>query len=126
MTENWEHFWRAAQVLVGSGPVKQRLCDAYLKHVQHVEPRELPRELQPDYAALSEALHCAQAAGGLSTVEATIRKMSEQDAAYLAARMLAMYVTLAGGDAREPSTSTPRQLRIVGDDGEIPAFLNRA
>jgi hypothetical protein len=126
MTENWEHFWRAAQVLVGPGPVKQRLCDAYLKHVKQVDARELPRELQPDYAALLEALHCAQAAGGLGTVEATIRKMSEQEAGRLAASMLAMYVTLAGGDSREPSTSTPRQLRIVGDDSEIPAFLNRA
>ncbi len=126
MTENWEHLWRAAQVLVGPGPVKQRLCEAYMKHVQHVDARELPRELQPDYAALSDAVHCARAAGGLGTVEATIRKMSEADATRLAANMLRLYVTLAGGDAREPATATPRQLRIVSDDGDIPAFLNRA
>lgn len=124
MTENWQHFRRAALVLVGPGPVKQRLCDAYLKHLQQVETGGLPRELQVDYAALSDAMHSAPATGGLGAVEATVRKMSEAEAGSLSARVLGMYVTLAGGDAREPATV--RAFRVVADDGEIPSFLNRA
>jgi hypothetical protein len=126
MTENWEHFRRAALVLVGPGPVKQRLCDAYLKHLQQVDSRSLPRELQIDYAALSDTLHSAPATGGLGAVEATVRKMSEAEAGSLSARLLGMYVSLAGGDAREPASVTARSFRVVADDEEIPSFLNRA
>lgn len=126
MTENWEHLLRAAWVLVGPGPVKQRLCDAYLQHVQQVDVGSLPRELQVDYTALSGAMHSARAAGGLCEVEATVRKMSEAEAGSLALRVLAMYVSLAGGDARGPSLGIQRAMRVVAEDAEIPAFLNRA
>lgn len=126
MIENWVHFRRAVQVLVGPGPVKQRLCLAYLTHLQQVDARALPRELQADYSALSSAMHSAQAAGGLGEVEATVRKMSDLDAARLAEQVLALYVSLAGGDSREPSLAAARPFRVVGDEDEIPAFLNRA
>ena len=125
--ENWHHFRCATLILVGPGPVKQRLCDAYLKHLRHVDARDLPRDLQADYAALTKAVHSAQATGGLGAVEVAVRKMSEQDAAQLTAQVLEMFVALAGGDAREPSTAVPqRQLRVVADDDGVPAFLNRA
>lgn len=124
--ENWEHFRRATLILVGPGPVKQRLCDAYLKHLRHVAAHDLPRDLQPDYATLAKAVHSAQATGGLGAVEVAVRKMSEQDAARLTAQVLEMFVALAGADAREPSTLPPRQLRVVADDDGVPAFLNRA
>jgi hypothetical protein len=126
MIENWVHFRRAAQVLVGPGPVKQRLCQAFLTHLQQVDPRALPRELQADYAVLAGAMHCAQAAGGLGEVEASVRKMSDLDAGRLAEQVLGLYVSLAGGDSREPSVAAARPFRLVGDDDEIPAFLNRA
>jgi hypothetical protein len=71
-------------------------------------------------------MHSAPAAGGLGAVEATVRKMSEAEAASLSGRVLAMYVTLAGGDAREPASMTARPFRVVADEGEIPSFLNRA
>jgi hypothetical protein len=29
-------------------------------------------------------------------------------------------------EAREPAAQPPRQFRLVGDDDEVPAFLNRA
>jgi hypothetical protein len=126
MIENWVHFRRAALVLVGPGPIKQRLCQAYLTHLQQVDPRSLPRELQGDYAAFSSAMHCAQAAGGLGEVEASVRKMSDLDAGRLAERVLCLYVSLAGGDSGEPAVAASRPFHLVGDDDEIPAFLNRA
>ena len=71
-------------------------------------------------------MRSAQAAGGLGAVEATVRKMSEQDAGLLAARVLEMFVVLSREDTREPAAQPPqRQFRLVGED-DIPAFLNRA
>jgi hypothetical protein len=126
MTENWEHFRRAALVLVGPGPVKQRLCDAYLRHLSEVESSALPRDLQPGYEALTAAMQSARPTGGLGAVEVTVRKMSEQEAGDHAARVLEMLIAMSGADAIEPSAPPSRQLRLVADDDEIPAFLNRA
>jgi hypothetical protein len=125
MTQNWEHFRCATLTLVGPGPVKQRLCDAYMKHLSMVDAEGLPKAVQPGYADLAQAMRSAQAAGGLGAVEATVRKMSEQDAGLLAARVLEMFVVLSRDDAREPAAQPQRQFRLVGED-DIPAFLNRA
>jgi hypothetical protein len=126
MTENLGQFRCAALILVGPGPVKQRLCDAYLRHLREVDANDLPRDVQPDYAALVQALNSGQATGGLGVVEVAIRKMSEQEAGRHAARVLEMFVAVSGGDIREPTTTSARQLRVVGDDDEIPSFLSRA
>jgi hypothetical protein len=125
MTQNWEHFRCATLTLVGPGPVKQRLCDAYMKHLRMVDEESLPRSIQLGYTELAQAMRCAQAAGGLGAVEASVRKMSEQDAGNLAARVLEMFVEFSREGAREPAAQPQRQFRLVGDD-DIPAFLNRA
>jgi hypothetical protein len=125
MTQDWERFRCATLTLVGPGPVKQRLCDAYMKHLRMVDAETLPRSIQPGFSELAQAMRSAQAAGGLGAVEATVRKMSEQDAGLLAARVLEMFVLLSREDTREPAAQPQRQFRLVGDD-DIPAFLNRA
>jgi hypothetical protein len=126
MTQNWDYFHRATRVLVGPGPVKQRLCDAYLRHLREVDAEELPIEVQGDYTALAAALTTAQAAGGLGAIEASIRKMSEQDADRHAGAVLEIFVALSRTSDRDVATAAQRQLRLVGDDDPIPAFLNRA
>jgi len=125
MTQDWERFRCATLTLVGPGPVKQRLCDAYIKHLRMVDAETLPRSIQPGFSELAQAMRSAQAAGGLGAVEATVRKMSEQDAGLFAARVLEMFVVLSREDSREPAAQPQRQFRLVGDD-DIPAFLNRA
>ncbi len=123
--ENRDHFRQAMRILVGPGPAKQRLCEAYLKHLQRVEVHDLPRDLQPAFSGLKSALHNAQAAGGLGVVEVAVRKMSEHEAGQFAAGVLEMFAVLVASEGREPSTAPPRPLRIVADD-DLPAFLNRA
>lgn len=126
MPSNWEHFRRAAAVLVGPGPVKQRLADAYLRHLRAVDANALPAEIHPNFLELAAALSSVRATGGLNAVEASVRKMSEPEAGKHATAVLEMLVELAGGDNREPAASV-RQLRLVsGEDDELPAFLNRA
>jgi hypothetical protein len=75
-------------------------------------------------------MHEAPAAGGMTAPEASVRKMSEKDAAQHAAAILEMFAVLS---ALSEAESAPR-LRIVasGDDVltddlfEVPAFLSRA
>jgi hypothetical protein len=131
MTAHWDDFHAALQVLVGTGPVKQRLVDAYRRHLASLREQELPDAVRDRFVALRAAMHEAPATGGMTAPEASVRKMSEKDAAEHAAALLEMFTVLS---AWNESEGAPR-LRIVasGDDDtqtddlfEVPAFLSRA
>jgi hypothetical protein len=129
MAALWEEFQAAMHVLVGSGPVKQRLLDAYRNHLAALREQELPVALQDRFASLKGAMHEARPAGGLTAPETSVRKMSERDAAEHAAAIFEMFVVLSDESANAP------RLRIVSSDVdntltddlfEVPAFLSRA
>jgi hypothetical protein len=65
-------------------------------------------------------------AGGLCAAEVAVRKMSEQDAAAHAGRIVAMFVSMAGGEYAALEMPAPPHLRVVGDEEDLPAFLSRA
>ena len=113
---NLNRLRSAALLLIGPGPVKQRLCEAALRHLRDVNAAALPREVATSYLELMDSLCTAPAAGGLGPVGATVRKMSDFDAAACAARVLDLYVALSGRDRRESVTGPLRQLRLVGDE----------
>jgi hypothetical protein len=106
----------ASEVLVGPGPVKQRLCDAYVRHVRDIDRGQLPPEMADILSQLGDALSTASAVGGLGAVEATIRKMSEPDASQQAVRIMELFVALSTQQPAESITALPRQLRLVGDE----------
>jgi len=123
MQTSWERFRDAVVVLAGSGPVKQRLTDAYQEHLCAVAPDDLPRELRAPYAAVVTAMQSVPRIGSLDAVPASVRKMSEADAA----RHAQAIVRVFAGMNDVPAVSRPAAvLRAVPLDDEIPAFLNRA
>jgi hypothetical protein len=130
MTAHSDDFHAALGVLVGTGPVKQRLVDAYRRHLALLREHDLPDAVRERFATLRTAMHEAPAAGGMTAPEASARKMSEKDAAEHAAAILEMFTILS---ALDESESAPR-LRIVANDDdtlthdlfEVPAFLSRA
>jgi hypothetical protein len=114
--ESLQRLHKASQVLVGPGPVKQRLCEAYLRHLKDIEAADLPLELATAFRELADGLCTAQAVGGLGAVEVSIRKMSESEAGQHAARVLDLLVSLSRRLSNEPLVATPRQLRLVRDE----------
>ena len=130
MTAHSDDFHAALQVLVGTGAVKQRLVDAYRRHLGSLSEQDLPEAVRDRFIRLRAAMHEAPAAGGMTAPEASARKMSEKDAAEHATAILEMFTVLS---ALNDSESAPR-LRIVAsiDDTltedlfEVPAFLSRA
>ena len=112
MRTDWEHFRDAVVVLAGSGPLKQRLADACLKHLGAIEIDALPRDVRGEFAELNAALQSGSRTGRLSPVAACVLKMSEAEAARHAERIVTIFAGL---------------LRAVpSDDDDLPAFLNRA
>ena len=123
MQTSWERFRDAVVVLAGGGPVKQRLSDAYQTHLADLDPEELPRDIRGPYGTLAAALQSGQRVGTLDAIPASVRKMSEAEAARHAQSIVHMFA-----DLQEPSASSRHAvLRAVPDvEDEIPAFLNRA
>lgn len=127
MAAPWDEFHAAMQLLVGTGQVKPRLIDAYRRHLAPLREPDLPDSIRASFSRLKAAMHEVHAAGGMSAPEASVRKMSEKDAADHAAGILEMFATLSALGEHE---SAPR-LRIVGNDDapephDVPAFLSRA
>lgn len=126
MAAVWDVFHEATLVLVGAGPVKQRLIEAYRDHLAAIRDQDVPEPLRARLSALRTAMHAAHASGGMTAPEVSVRKMSEQDASTHAASILEMFTALSALAEQE---AAPR-LRIVGGDDhvaeEVPAFLSRA
>jgi hypothetical protein len=112
-----QHLDEAVRLLVGAGPVKQRLSEASVRHLAELDAGELPRDLVARYRALMGQLTAAPAIGGLGSIEASVRKMSEQDAAGCALQALDLCLALNGREGRDAALGAqPRQLRLVGDE----------
>jgi hypothetical protein len=129
MAAVWDVFDGAVRVLVGCGPVKQRLIEAWRDHLSPLHEKDVPASLRADLGTLRAAMHAAPAAGGMTAAEVSVRKMSEQEAADHAVRVLDMHLLLASS---EEDSGNPPRLRIVGATHqadafeELPAFLSRA
>jgi hypothetical protein len=114
MASVWENFFNAAQELVVAGSVKQRLADAYTHHLAHIDTEEVPREIREEFAALGGSLSAIRPMRGETAIQATVRKMSDSQAANCALQIINLFATLA---RLQVQTRTP-MLRAVnsGDD----------
>ncbi|GIT15120.1 MAG: hypothetical protein CM1200mP36_08760 [Gammaproteobacteria bacterium] len=113
-----DRFEAAVSVLVAEGPIKQRLAAAYSEHLDDLESSELPAKLRPAFSALHTALHRVRPIGREASVNATIRKMSPEEAGVHAQSIVMLFAELfRGGKRAEP-------LKVVASrDIRTPAFL---
>ena len=86
----------AALSLTGPGHIKDRLLDAYCRHLQDVQESDLPAEYSLEFAEMIHALHRAPALPGDDVVKASIRKLSNEQACHFAELVVRLYGTLAG------------------------------
>ena len=107
MSTAWQQLEAAALTLARSGPIKDRLADAYRKHLSLVNAEELPEGLRAEFRACHEALTREAPMRGEDAVRATVRKLSSHDADELACSVVrllgAMVREAARADAAEDS-----------------------
>jgi hypothetical protein len=97
MSTTWEQLEGAALSLARSGPIKERLTDAYRNHLAFVDIEDLPEAVRAPFRACYEALTREPPLRGEDAVRATVRKLSSQEADELAASV----VRLFSANARE-------------------------
>jgi hypothetical protein len=86
----------AALSLAGAGTVKDRLLDAYCHHLSDLQESDLPPDMQADFADMIRALHSAPALRGDDVVRASVRKLSNDEAARYAVLVVRLFGMLAG------------------------------
>lgn len=111
MSSAWEHFFAAAAILASAGPIKHRLAEAYRTQLADLDEEELPKEIREEFNSLTSCLCCVRPMRGETAVQATVRKMSDQEAGGVAIRI----INMLGVIARQQTTQRPK-LRAVGED----------
>jgi hypothetical protein len=103
MSTTLDKFRGATLSLARSGPIKDRLTEAYRNHLALVDESELPLELVEEFRAVSYALNRERPLlRGEDTFRATVRKMSSKDAEDVAS----LVVRLFGEMSRDSTTVT--------------------
>jgi hypothetical protein len=95
MSTAWEQLEGAALSLARSGPIKERLADAYRNHLALVNAEELPDALREEFRACHEALTRECPLRGEDAVRATVRKMSNQQADDVACSVVRLFAAMA-------------------------------
>jgi hypothetical protein len=90
----WESLHKAALELAKPSGIKQRLTDAYTRHLLDLPVQELPGELRKDLDALRQSMTRVRPQQGECPVTATVRKMSIGEADACAARIVALLDSL--------------------------------
>ncbi len=114
-----ERFKVAIFALVGEGPIKHRLAEAYIEHLGDLDSREFPSDLRQDFSTLYDALHRVSPGGKDSCVRASIRKMSVVEADVHAETIVKLYSELLRNSGASGSLSVVSKK----EDKPLPRFL---
>jgi hypothetical protein len=105
--------------LVKSAPIKQRLATAFSNFLKDLDTDELPSELRAPFVALLADFEAVKPLPGETAVQATVRKMSPDQAEKYATRVVDLY----GDLLRTPSSVTKLPLREKRDDLQVVPLL---
>ncbi len=93
--------------------LKHRLTVAFSKHLRDIDATELPSALQEQFIAIRQGLQSVRPMPGESAVQATVRKMSAEQADLFAARIVDLFGEVARVTAAVPVTRAPEAAPIA-------------
>lgn len=114
MTDHVDRFYAAITVLAGHGHIKQRLTKAFEDNLIDIDDDELPIASKQAFADLRQCMNRFAPLNGESSICATVRKMSPEEASECASQIVALYSDLVRrcdvvdvGLRRSEESSTP-------------------
>ena len=123
MSQIIERFASAIEVLLGDGPVKNRLAAAYSAHLEDLRQVELQIPGKSQLSELHAAMHSVAPAGRLSPVTASVQKMSPAEASGHARTILRLYAELLAADY---ATRSAAEAPLDPGEQRTPRFLASA
>ncbi len=121
MSTAWQQLEAAALTLARSGPIKDRLADAFRNHLSQVSAEELPESLRAEFRACHDALTREAPLRGEDAVRATVRKLSSQQADELACTVVRLFAAMVREGARAEAVESSEAMLSAA-----PAAASRA
>ena len=92
--------------------LKHRLTIAFSKHLSQIDPADLPAAARQEFIDIVRSLEAVRPLPGESAVQATVRKMSAEEADRCASRIVGLFGELARLSVMLPgdADSVPRPL----------------
>jgi hypothetical protein len=107
----------AVRRLVGEGPVKQRLGEAYALHLDNLRESDVPAPLRAAFVALDADMHRSGPVGKESSIKITVQKMSSAEASAHAETIVKLYAEVLHSVERgEP-------LKVVHSEDTAPRYI---
>jgi hypothetical protein len=125
----WGKLHAATLELAKATPIKQRLTCAFSKHLKYIDATQLPLALRCEFLDLLRALEAVTPLPGETPVQATVRKMSAEDADLAAARIVVLFGEVARAGALrsvEVTADEPRRERFGDDNLNVVPLLYAA
>lgn len=120
MSETLDRLQRAILRLSQDGSIKDRLADAYATHLIGLDADELPAEVREALEELNFAMHREVPLPRESAIRASVRKMSNQEAGHLAARVVLMFTGMLR--AEQAAVPAQRPSRVASSGPVVQLF----
>jgi hypothetical protein len=125
MSATLDKFRGATLSLARSGPIKDRLTDAYRNHLALIDESELPLELLEEFRAVSYALNRERPLlRGEDTFRATVRKMSNKEADEVASSVVRLFGEISRDPPavvrKGPKAAPPQVLSLYPGEAWVP------
>jgi hypothetical protein len=119
MADHVDRFHAALIVLAGHGHVKQRLIDAFERHLADIDEDDLPIIVKQSFADLRREMTRITPSQGEGAICASVRKMSLKEAGDCAGRIATIFAEVA----RCQAEAVPGATLGPKDEKHVPPFL---
>ena len=113
-------FLSAVRALASDGPIKTRLVAAYTQNLALLPEDDMPDSIRPRFDQLRQSLQAVKPLSTESTIVASVRKMSTEDANRCAASIVIMFSELV----RVKTTGERLKVDKSNGNGRHTAALN--
>jgi hypothetical protein len=114
MNTTLDLFEAATVSLIRAAPIKDRLADAYRHYLVYVHEEDLPADVCEEFRALTDTLtRVNPELRGDDALRATVRKMSNNDAANAASAVVRMFGSVSRASAATPHEDSASGPRII-------------
>ena len=119
MADHVDRFHAALIVLAGHGHVKQRLTEAFEKHLADIDEDDLPIAVKQSFVELRREMNRVAPLHGETPICASVRKLSLEQAGDCAGRVATIFAELA----RCRDDAAPAAHLNGKHETQIPPFL---
>jgi len=125
MNTTLDLFEAATVSLTRAAPIKDRIADAYRNYLVYVHEEDLPADVCEEFRALTDTLTrvCPELRDD-DALRATVRKMSNNDAAVAASAVVRMFGAVSRASAGIPQEAAGSEQENVTN--VVPLHLARA